>query len=63
MTFDQFSIDPRCLRILEKQGITEPTLVQAEAIPVAFEGGDVLAVAQTSGPRGGCALLRVEPAA
>ena len=47
MQFDEFGIDPRCLRVLKAQGITEPTPVQAQAIPLAIEGRDVVAVAQT----------------
>lgn len=47
MSFANLSIDPRCLRILETQQIVEPTAVQAQAIPVALEGRDVTAVAQT----------------
>ena len=47
MSFDEFSIDPRALSVLRVQRITEPTPVQAQAIPVAFEGRDVVVVAQT----------------
>ncbi|HOE66023.1 MAG TPA: DEAD/DEAH box helicase [Candidatus Hydrogenedentes bacterium] len=47
MTFDDFSIDPRCLRILKAQELVEPTPIQAQAIPVVLEGGDVLGIAQT----------------
>ncbi len=47
MLFEDFSIDPRCLRVLKGQRITEPTPVQAQAIPAALEGNDVIAVAQT----------------
>ncbi|MCA9418592.1 MAG: DEAD/DEAH box helicase, partial [Candidatus Omnitrophica bacterium] len=47
MNFDQFNIDPRCLAVLQRQGIQQPTPVQKEAIPVALEGRDVLAIAQT----------------
>ena len=47
MNFDRFKIDPRCLAVLERQGIEQPTPVQERAIPVALEGRDVLAVAQT----------------
>jgi len=47
MSFEELSIDPRCLRILKAQRITEPTPVQAQTIPVALEGRDVVAVAQT----------------
>ena len=47
MSFDQFNIDPKCLAVLDRQGIKQPTPVQERAIPVALEGGDVLAIAQT----------------
>lgn len=47
MSFDRFSIDPLCLRILASQGITDPTPIQEQAIPVAVEGRDVIAIAQT----------------
>ena len=47
MSFHDYSIDPRCLRVLKGQGIIDPTPVQAKAIPAALEGRDVIAVAQT----------------
>ena len=47
MTFDEFGLDPRCLRVLHQQEIVTPTPVQAQAIPIALEGRDVIAVAQT----------------
>ncbi len=47
MSFEQFKIDPRCLSVLKTQRISEPTPVQAQAIPPALEGRDVTAVAQT----------------
>lgn len=47
MSFENLNIDPRCLRTLNAQGITEPTPVQAQAIPVALEGHDLVAIAQT----------------
>ncbi|MCC6695315.1 MAG: DEAD/DEAH box helicase [Candidatus Hydrogenedentes bacterium] len=47
MSFDQLGVHPRCLGVLKGQRITEPTPVQAEAIPVAVEGRDVIAIAQT----------------
>lgn len=47
MSFEHLNLDPRCLRLLKAQGILEPTPVQAQAIPVALEGGDAIAVAQT----------------
>lgn len=47
MSFERFNIDPRCLRLLKTQGITDPTPVQAQAIPLVLEGRDVVAIAQT----------------
>ena len=47
MSFKQFNIHSKCLQALESQGIVDPTPVQAEAIPIALEGRDVIAVAQT----------------
>lgn len=47
MSFDNLGIDPRCLRVLTQKHITDPTPIQAEAIPVALEGRDLVAIAQT----------------
>ena len=47
MNFEELNIDPRCLRILNAQHITEPTPVQSQAIPIAIEGRDLVGIAQT----------------
>ncbi len=47
MPFTVFGLDPRCLRVLHEQNITTPTPVQEQAIPIALEGKDLVAVAQT----------------
>ncbi len=47
MSFGELSIDPRFLKVLNTQRITEPTPVQAQTIPPALEGRDVLGIAQT----------------
>ncbi|MES2210782.1 MAG: DEAD/DEAH box helicase [Chloroflexota bacterium] len=47
MSFDQLGLSPELLRAVADQGYTEPTPVQAEAIPLVLEGRDVLAGAQT----------------
>jgi ATP-dependent RNA helicase RhlE len=47
MTFDEFDLDPRCLRVLEGQGINEPTPIQELAIPPVLAGRDLIATAQT----------------
>jgi ATP-dependent RNA helicase RhlE len=47
MTFDQFSIDKRCLDTLKAQGILKPMPIQAQSIPAALDGRDIVAIAQT----------------
>ena len=47
MTFEELGIDPRCLSLLRGQNILEATPVQAQAIPVALDGRDLTAIAQT----------------
>ncbi|RKN85350.1 DEAD/DEAH box helicase [Paenibacillus ginsengarvi] len=46
-TFETLGIGPGLAEVLEKHGITEPSPVQAEAIPAALAGGDLLAQSQT----------------
>ena len=47
MSFQDYGIEPRCLRVLKSQRITEPTPIQEKAIPPALDGRDVVAIAQT----------------
>ena len=47
VSFEALKIDPRCLKILDGQRITKPTPVQAQAIPAALDGRDLVAIAQT----------------
>ncbi len=47
MKFDEFDLDPRCLSVLNQMEIETPTPIQEAAIPVALQGTDVLATAQT----------------
>ncbi len=47
MTFDTLGLGADILRTIEEEGYTEPTPVQAEAIPPVLAGRDVLAAAQT----------------
>ena len=47
MNFETLGLAPALLRALADQGYTEPTPIQAAAIPVALEGRDLLAGAQT----------------
>ncbi len=47
MTFEATGLDPRLLRALGKRGFEKPTPVQAECIPKALEGRDIVARART----------------
>jgi len=47
MSFDRLGLTPELLRAVAAQGYSEPTPVQAEAIPLVLAGRDVLAGAQT----------------
>jgi ATP-dependent RNA helicase RhlE len=47
MSFDTLGLAPEFLRAVADQGYTEPTPVQAEAIPLVLEGRDLMANAQT----------------
>ena len=61
MTFESLGLAPALLRALSDQGHTEPTPVQAAAIPIILAGSDLLASAQTgTGKTGGFALPMLE---
>ncbi|KUP05169.1 DEAD/DEAH box helicase [Bacillus coahuilensis p1.1.43] len=46
-TFNQLGLHIKSERALEQQGITEPTPIQTEVIPLMVEGRDVIAQAKT----------------
>jgi ATP-dependent RNA helicase RhlE len=46
-SFDHLGLAPELVRSVAKQGYTDPTPVQREAIPLVLAGSDVLAGAQT----------------
>lgn len=47
MGFDATGIAPEILSVLTRIGLTSPTPIQEQAIPVALQGGDVIGIAQT----------------
>ena len=47
MQFSDLELDPKVLKAVEESGYTDPTPIQAEAIPEALKGRDVLGIAQT----------------
>ena len=47
MLFTDLGLDEGLLRAVAAEGYTQPTPIQAQAIPVVLQGGDLLAAAQT----------------
>ena len=47
MSFEQLNLLPELVRAVREKGYTTPTPIQAQAIPPALEGRDVLGCAQT----------------
>lgn len=47
MSFEDLGLRPEILRAVSEQGYTEPTPIQAQAIPVVLQGRDIMAGAQT----------------
>ena len=45
--FSSLHLDPQILRAIEEEGYTEPTPIQAQAIPQILAGRDLMAMAQT----------------
>lgn len=57
MTFDELGLSEHLLRAVSEQGYTEPSPIQAKAIPLVLRGSDVMAAAQTgTGKTAGFAL-------
>ena len=47
MDFDMLGLAPRLIAALKEQGITDPTPIQAQAIPLVISGSDIMGLAQT----------------
>ncbi len=47
MTFNDLGLSAELLRAVSDQGYSQPTPIQAKAIPAVLDGGDILAGAQT----------------
>ncbi len=59
MPFNQFELHPELLRGVREMGFTRPTPIQADAIPPAMEGRDVLACAMTGSGKTAAFLLPI----
>ncbi len=61
MSFENLGLSESILKAVKEQGYTEPTPIQAKAIPLILEGKDVLAGAQTgTGKTAGFTLPMLE---
>jgi superfamily II DNA/RNA helicase len=47
LTFDHFGLHASITKAIAEQGYTQPTPIQAEAIPVVLTGRDIMGAAQT----------------
>jgi len=47
MPFRSLGLDPRILQAIQEAGYTEPTPIQAAAIPQVLAGHDLIGIAQT----------------
>ena len=59
MAFSQLSLHPSLLRGLKDLGFTRPTAIQADAIPPAMQGRDLLACAMTGSGKTAAFLLPI----
>src|SRR6476469_8084921 len=59
MAFTSFGLHPDLLRGVKELGFTRPTPIQADAIPPAMEGRDVLACAMTGSGKTAAFLLPI----
>lgn len=46
-TFEELGIDSELCSIIKEMGWQSPTKIQREAIPLALDGKDILAIAET----------------
>ena len=46
-TFQSFGLDSRLLQAIAQEGFSKPTPVQAQAVPAALEGKDVLGISRS----------------
>jgi len=61
MSFEKLGLCPEILRAINEKGYTEPSPIQAKAIPTIMEGRDVMAAAQTgTGKTAGFTLPMLE---
>jgi len=57
VTFAELGLDPKIIKALDDMGYERPTPIQAQAIPFALKGQDVLGIAQTGTGKTGAFTL------
>lgn len=57
VTFAELGLDPKIIKALDDMGYEKPTPIQAQAIPYALQGQDVLGIAQTGTGKTGAFTL------
>lgn len=57
VTFKELGLDPKIIKALDDMGYERPTPIQAQAIPYALQGQDVLGIAQTGTGKTGAFVL------
>ena len=55
--FTQFGLSPELLQAIRKTGFENPTPIQQQVIPIALEGGDIIATAETGSGKTAAFLL------
>ena len=58
MTFSDFGLPPELLRAVTEKGYDVPTPIQAQAIPHALKGSDILGIVSRSQERCCIMILR-----
>src|SRR5215213_4410008 len=59
MPFTNFELDPQLVKGIREMGFVRPTPIQADAIPPAMQGKDVLACASTGSGKTAAFLLPI----
>ncbi len=59
LAFDQLGLNPKLLQALPQEGYTDPTPIQAQAIPHLLAGRDLLGLAQTGTGKTAAFLLPI----
>ncbi|EPZ32154.1 DEAD-domain-containing protein [Rozella allomycis CSF55] len=57
ISFSHFNLDKELLNVISKQGYSQPSDIQKQAVPVALEGRDIIGIAKTGSGKTAAYLL------